>query len=166
MNKKKQFTPGMNVGSSSILVTFVLLCLVTFAALSFVSANSDHNLAVKTGERIQAFYAADTGAEINLANIDGQLSMHAAECDRASFYKGIDKLFSDNDLYSVSGEGEDIYIHYEVPVTDTQILSVTLKAVYPESQGDSAFEISEWQTYTTYVPEEETLEEQKGGLLF
>ena len=32
---KKKFTGGVNVGTGSILVTFVLLCLVTFAALTY-----------------------------------------------------------------------------------------------------------------------------------
>ena len=166
MNQKKQFSPGMNVGSSSILVTFVLLCLVTFAALSFVSANADHNLAVKTGERIQAYYAGDSAAEINLANIDGQLNMYAADTDEDEYYNGIEDLFSDNNLYSVSNENGDVLIHYEIPVSDTQMLSVTLKAMYPETNNNKAFEIREWQNYTIYVPEPETLEEQKGGLIF
>ena len=166
MKEKKQFSPGMNVGSSSILVTFVLLCLVTFAALSFVSANADHILAEKTGERIQAYYAGDSAAEINLANIDGQLTMFAANSDESDFYNGIEKLFSDNDLYTVTKQDDDVMIHYEIPVTETQILSVTLKAVYPKDLNDCAFEIKEWQNYTVYVPSEETIEEEKGGLLF
>lgn len=38
-SKKKQF--GMNIGSASILLVFVILCLVSFAVLSIVSANAD-----------------------------------------------------------------------------------------------------------------------------
>ncbi len=156
----------MNVGSSSILVTFVLLCLVTFAALSFVSANSDHNLAVKTGERIQAYYSGDSAAEINLANIDGQLNMLASRTEENEYYNGIEDLFSDNKLYSVTNDNGDILIHYEIPVTDTRMLGVTLKAIYPDSNNHKSFEIREWENYTIYVPETETLEEQKGGFIF
>jgi len=35
-SKKRQF--GMNIGSASILLVFVILCLVSFAVLSIVSA--------------------------------------------------------------------------------------------------------------------------------
>ena len=37
-SRKKQF--GMNIGSASILLVFVILCLVSFAVLSIVSANA------------------------------------------------------------------------------------------------------------------------------
>lgn len=165
--KKKTFSAGMNVGSSSILVTFVLLCLVTFAALSFVSANADNKLAKQTAERVSAFYAADCTAEINLANIDGQLNMLVNNVStEKEFYEGIEDLFSDNNLYTVIYNNDDVYINYEIPVNDIQSLSVSLKAVYPKNEGDSSFIISEWETYTTYVPEETTLEEEKGNLLF
>ena len=41
-SRKKQF--GMNIGSASILLVFVILCLVSFAVLSIVSANADSKL--------------------------------------------------------------------------------------------------------------------------
>ena len=34
----------MNIGSASILLVFVILCLVSFAVLSIVSANADSKL--------------------------------------------------------------------------------------------------------------------------
>ena len=39
MDKKKNFP--MNIGLSSILLIFVVLCLVSFSILSIVSANAD-----------------------------------------------------------------------------------------------------------------------------
>lgn len=44
-SKKKQF--GMNIGSASILLVFVILCLVSFAVLSIVSANADSRLSTR-----------------------------------------------------------------------------------------------------------------------
>ena len=41
-SRKKQF--GMNIGSASILLVFVILCLVSFAVLSIVSANADSSI--------------------------------------------------------------------------------------------------------------------------
>jgi hypothetical protein len=38
-SKKKQF--GMNIGSASILLVFVILCLVSFAVLSIVSSSAN-----------------------------------------------------------------------------------------------------------------------------
>lgn len=164
---KKQFSAGMNVGSSSILVTFVLLCLVTFAALSFVSANADHELAVQTGERVRSYYSTKSLAEVNLANIDSLLSKHAKANDEDTYFDTIEELFSDNSNYTIIRESGNTYIHYEVPVTKNQDLSVTLKVVYPSHPTADAFVITEWENVSTYVPEEPaTIEEEKGGLLF
>lgn len=172
-NKKKTFTGGMNVGSSSILVTFVLLCLVTFAALSFVSANSDNLLAKETGERIQAYYLADNYAEINLANIDSLLSRYAesleySEDKKDEYLSGVEDLFNDNSAYVVSKQGSDIFISYVCKINDNQQLNVTLKAVYPKSENDDSFVITQWESVPIYNPENVpiTFEEEKGGLLF
>lgn len=166
MKKKKNFTAGMNVGSSSILVTFVLLCLVTFAALSFVSARSDYSLATQTADRISAYYSADTTAEIYLANADSLLAKLASTTDEQTFYKSIANTFSDNDMYIITEDAKGTFIHYEVPVSDSQSLSVTLKAVYPKNSEDDTFVVTEWENISTYVPTTETFEEEKGGLLF
>lgn len=166
MNEKKTFSSGMNVGSSSILVTFVLLCLVTFAALSFVSAKADYNLAVQTAERITNYYSADTSAEVYLANIDSLLSKLADESDKDTYYNNIEGVFSDNDIYSVIKSGDDTFIHYEMKVSDSQCLNVTVKVLYPEDDSDSTFCITQWENVTTYVPANETIEDEKGGLLF
>lgn len=55
-SKKKQF--GMNIGSASILLVFVILCLVSFAVLSIVSANADSRLSTRVLERTTAYYDA------------------------------------------------------------------------------------------------------------
>lgn len=43
MRKDKQQSSFINIGSSSLLVIFLILCLVTFALLSVSSAKSDHS---------------------------------------------------------------------------------------------------------------------------
>lgn len=166
MKKKKTFSAGMNVGSSSILVTFVLLCLVTFAALSFVSAKSDNSLTVQTANRISDFYKADSLAEINLANIDSLLTKLAESTDEKSYFENIEKQFSDNDMYEIINNEDGTFIKYSISVSDSQDLNVTLKAVYPEDSTSDTFIITEWENVTTYIPPVETMEEEKGGFLF
>ena len=48
----------MNIGSASILLVFVILCLVSFAVLSIVSANADSRLSTRVLERTTAYYDA------------------------------------------------------------------------------------------------------------
>ena len=48
MNKKKK--GFIHIGFSSILMVFTMLCLVTFATLSLITANSDYRLSLKVAE--------------------------------------------------------------------------------------------------------------------
>ena len=60
-NGKKTFSGisfSNGIGSSSLLVTFIILCLVSFATLSIVSANADYKLSGKVLERTTAYYEA------------------------------------------------------------------------------------------------------------
>ena len=125
MNKK--MAGGINVGTSSILVTFVLLCLVTFASLSYLSANSDYRLSLQTARRTTEYYEANRLAELYMANIEGQLSKCEARVKNASEYRQeIPKLFADNDSITVNTKTDPVTLSYDVPVNDTQTLHVCL----------------------------------------
>ena len=145
MNKKH--TGGINVGTSSILVTFVLLCLVTFAALSFLSANSDYRLSEQTAKRTTDYYEANRVAELYMANIEGLLSKCRQRSDSAaSYYKEVPKLFSDNDTITVNEGSDPMTLSYDIPVNDTQMLHVCLAVSYPEKGDDGLFHIVSWNT--------------------
>ena len=60
---------GVNIGGSSILIIFVLLCLTTFATLAMVSATASFRLAQRVITASDAYYAADSRAEEILAQI-------------------------------------------------------------------------------------------------
>lgn len=144
MNKK--MTGGINVGTSSILVTFVLLCLVTFAALSFLSANSDYRLSLQTAKRTTEYYEANRYAELYMANIEGQLSKHYERSgSEKDYYQGIEKLFADNEMITVNTETSPATLTYDVPVSDTQNLHVCLAVAYP-GKDDALFHIVSWRT--------------------
>ncbi len=67
--KKKKRSFGISIGSSSILVVFVVLCLTTFATLSLVSANADYRLSRKTADAAASYYALDAAGEELLADV-------------------------------------------------------------------------------------------------
>lgn len=46
---EKAPAPFFNIGASSLLVIFLILCLVTFAILTLTSAKSDSRLCRETG---------------------------------------------------------------------------------------------------------------------
>ncbi len=145
---EKKHSGGINIGTSSILVTFVLLALVTFAALSYMSARSDYVLSKEAADRTASYYDANRMAEIYLANVEALLSKHLSSCDSESAYiDGVDALFADNDNITVTdGDDGSKLLSYHVAVTSGQNLNVTLVVHYPDDSDDSLFKVDKWTT--------------------
>ena len=144
----RKHSGGINIGTSSILVTFVLLALVTFAALSYMSARSDYVLSKEAADRTASYYDANRMAEIYLANIEALLSKHNSRCDTEKDYiDGVDELFADNEKIEVSdGEDGSKKLSYMIAVTNGQNLNVVLTVHYPDVADDSLFKIDTWTT--------------------
>ena len=120
---------GANVGSSSILLIFILLCLVSFAALSIVSANTDHKLGQKILTRTASYYEACNLAEESIASLDRELW----------------------DIYEASENAEEYFAaagsqqSYSFPISDLQELDIQIEILYPEKSGDTCYRIKSWQ---------------------
>ncbi len=145
---EKKHSGGINIGTSSILVTFVLLALVTFAALSYMSARSDYVLSKEAADRTASYYDANRMAEIYLANIEALLSKHLnATSTRQEYIDGVDALFADNDKIDVTDASDGgKLLSYTIAVTNGQNLNVTLKVHYPDVEDDSLFKVDKWTT--------------------
>lgn len=130
-SKKKQF--GMNIGSASILLVFVILCLVSFAVLSIVSANANNKLSARVLERTSAYYAACNQAEQSLAGMDNTLRRIYASSDSEDAY------------FASVGHGKS----YVIPISDLQSLQVTIDILYPQADDDSFYRITAWQILNT-----------------
>lgn len=133
MSNQKESTFHINIGFSSILLIFVVLCLVAFATLSIVSANADAKLSNKVAERSQAYYEAHNQAEINIAMLDKTLVEAYAQAANEEEY------------FSTVGHSAS----YVIPISDMQELSVNLNILYPQNSGDAFYEVTSWQVITT-----------------
>jgi len=131
--KRAKNAIGVNVGTSSLLLVFVILCLVSFATLSMVSANADSKLTAKIMEKNSDYYDACNQAEEKLNGIDLTL---------ASLYYSSE---SREDYYAQAGEKIDFII----PVNDVSTLCVSVSVNYPQNAGDHLYTISKWQLETT-----------------
>lgn len=111
--KKRGSYPGIQIGTSYLLVIFVILCLVTFATLSLSSAKRDQSYSQQLASRETAYCEANAKA----AQID------------AAFAKE-DPVFAIRQIEGVTAEedGENLDISYVVPVTDSQNLEVEILA--------------------------------------
>ena len=118
MSKRKNMT-GISIGSSSVLVIFVVLCLTTFATLSLVSARADYKLTQRTAQATAEYYAADTKAEETFQKLSralgsaGSWQEQIALMDAAITYEVI---------------GGKILLFYQIPINDQKRLYVELAA--------------------------------------
>lgn len=132
MNRKSKGF-GMNVGTSSILLIFVTLCLVSFATLSLVSANADRKLSTKVADRTVAYYNACNKAEESIAGIDATLRQVYSQVENKDEY------------FAQVGYSKT----YAIPISELQTLNVHLSILYPENSSGSFYEINTWKIITT-----------------
>ena len=123
----------MNIGSASILLVFVILCLVSFAVLSIVSANADSKLSSRVLERTTAYYDACNQAEQSLAGMDKTLQrIYASSESEEAYFASVGHVKS-----------------YMIPISDLQSLQVTIEILYPLSADDTFYRITAWQVLNT-----------------
>ncbi len=70
MREKKATYPPINIGTSFMLVIFILLCMVIFAVLSLSNALKDYNYTKQKANRTKAYYEACNEAEEIYAKIE------------------------------------------------------------------------------------------------
>ena len=93
MNGNKKHSPVVNIGSSLLLVIFLVLCLVTFATLSLSSARSDYGFSSRLAERKTDYYRASSQAETILDQIDTVLA-EAYKDAPGTYYSTVEKKLS------------------------------------------------------------------------
>lgn len=130
---KKKLSISLNVGSSSILLIFVLLCLISFATLSIISAKTDSKLSSKVLDRTSAYYNACNEAEKALAGVDSTLAEVYAQSKNAEEY------------FNTVGHNKS----YIISISDLQTLQVTIEILYPEQDNDTFYSITSWQVLNT-----------------
>lgn len=126
MNRKKY--PVVHMGTTSILTVFVILCMVTFAALSLLTASRNAQYNDQVRERTDAYYQAVSRAYQEIADIDRTLQE-----------------------YWTDGAWEQAQPEYSfnVPIDETSELSVRLTTHEPDVEDASLYTISEFAEIST-----------------
>lgn len=130
---------GVGVGTSSILMVFVLLCLTTFAALSLVSANADNRLTTRAAETLSDFYEADAQAERVLAELSDVLAASRSASTEGE-YRALYTLRAVNLSHPVTFEGATA--SFTVDAGETQRLEVVLQLPFGE---EALYRKLQWQ---------------------
>lgn len=133
--------PTLTLGMSSLLVVFLILCLVTFAVLTLSGARSDYEFALRLSNRRQAETAAGNEAQKIWAQVDRRL-MECAENG------------SEPNLADLGVKIEKNRIFWETSVDEGQSLMVELTVT---NKGEHYCEITAWKLVSTTERSEDTL---------
>ena len=68
---KQEIRRKANIGSSSLILIFIVLCLVTFSVLSLGNAKREDALSRRSADSVQEYYRADAAGEAYLQSASG-----------------------------------------------------------------------------------------------
>lgn len=143
-----------NFGFSTILLSFVMICVVTFSALALVTANSDYKLSKKVATKTAEYYTAQETAYNRLKTLDELfISCYMASTDEQAYFGQIEAHSVSHGTFLATDDG--YYLMFEEPIAQDQHLSVKLRINYPQSDDHTFYEIVEWKSvYTQEIPED------------
>ena len=130
--KQKSFKSFMGISAIALSIILIILTLVCFSVLTFVSADSEYKLSQKSALAVKQYYEADADANEALAKIFAIENRKNVQ----------DILTKKGYNVTISENGDQITIC--VPISNKRELRV--KAVWPFS---SQVEIPEWEVIPT-----------------
>lgn len=139
--KRKSF---LSTGTASIVLIFVLLCLLTFSVLSIVSAKADLNLSTKSANRTSEYYEAENKANDILQIISESLSKYAGS---SSFLTEVRTDLEGKDGITFSS-GDSL--EYHVTINENQELFVSLQLFSEPGEDGSYYQIEAWKVENTH----------------
>lgn len=163
MKQKNQRTI-ISTGTTSIVLTFVLLCLMTFSVLSLVSARTNLRLSERSAERTTQYYTAENAANDILIRVNSvledQLTLSVNEGD---YYERVRDEVEQTDGISFT---DPSHLTYQVPVGEEQNLTVSLALSYRAYPNGRHYQIITWSTGSSHEwDNNENLPVLQGGML-
>ena len=145
-----------NFGYSTILLSFVIVCILTFTALTLLTANSDYKLSKKVADQNTAFYEAQEQAYDELSQVDRILLKCYQEApDEDSYYESVSALLSSQLDGRITFEDGKMHFSFSKSISSQQYLAVSLLLEYPQNEIDTFYEIEKWQSIHMDMPLDE-----------
>ena len=74
MSLRKKFSIRIGIGAPSLITIFLVLSLVSFSVLSYLTALADYRFATNSAQRTTAFYEANNLAENKIGQLENLLA--------------------------------------------------------------------------------------------
>lgn len=147
MDSRKKQSSFSSIGITSLVLIFVMLCLLTFSVLSLVTARADLCLSQKNAERTSAYYDAENRANDVLLSVISCIEEYKDSPDASVFYQKLrERLDGQNGILFTGADS----LEYEVLLDKEQLLSVSLEISYETYDDGSHYRILAWNTVSTH----------------
>ena len=149
---KKETTPTffLNMGTSSLLVIFLVLFLSIFATLSLSGAKSDYDASTELAKQKTSYYEACNAANLTLAKLDDIFQATHSESTSAKDYfdKIVSSLDNEIDELTIERKTDDdmLFLFWSIPFTESKKLYVSVSVPYYIENTDHYYQILAWQT--------------------
>lgn len=146
MEQRKPRGSLISTGTTSLVLIFVLLCLLTFSVLSLVSAQANLRLSRKSAQRTSDYYAAENAANDVLIRLCAAMD-RASGAGEEAFYAAVSQAAADVEGLVFS---DSRHLSYQVPLGEDQALSVALTLCYEPLPDGRHYRVDSWQTVSRY----------------
>lgn len=145
---KKNTYPVANIGSVSLLMVFIILCLVTFATLSLSSAAGDYKYSRDTARHNTDYYNACNAAERKLKEIDDILE--TAYSNRpGDYYAEAAALLKTMEGTTLDFTSDEPVLTFEEKVNEEKALKIVLALNRPDKLSGGFYRVTSWQEIST-----------------
>lgn len=144
----------LHLGFSSVIMVFTMIFLMTFAAMSLLTANTDYRLAKKAAADTSMYYSACNTAEALLSKIDHDMEYLYTLSDNEIEYQKLVKSFFSNTLsyssfsvvnqYSYDKDSYDLF--FSVIISEDSNLEIELNLHYPNTSDPTYYTITKYRT--------------------
>lgn len=133
--QRSRFSFGNHAGTSSVLLIFIVLCLVSFSALSLASAMADYRLTQKISDRTLSYYEALSEANVRIAAANKVVDKMWKSAEYAHSYDVWPEEFPQGDTFNIV-------------ISEYQFLHVELVYHIPDPESGSYVTVKEMRTVT------------------
>lgn len=145
---KKKTYPVANIGSVSLLMVFIILCLVTFATLSLSSAAGDYKYSKDTAGHNTEYYNACNEAERKLKEIDGILG-NAYRNRSGDYYADAAVLLNTVEGITLDLTSDEPILTFEEKINEDKALKIVLTLNKSDNLSGGFYRITSWQEVST-----------------
>jgi hypothetical protein len=162
MSVRNKFSLNVGTGAPLLLTIFLVLSLISFSVLSFMTSRADYRFAQSLGETTTAFYIASNESErkvseirITLRGIYDELATDSEptgnEVGTSDEPTNIEELFlaQAKEALREYDINEEHLLTFTTTINDNQDLIVSLQLIAPTLSNDDFFVITSWQVIQT-----------------